>query len=170
VADIHLAIAFTRVIVQEDVFRILDALSAARYCLHDAGLEYGMIEGTLHLNARAPELVPFVGFETNLHRSAFVSKDAFAHIVVLSDALFNSHLQSTQHNGDESAPLISKHAIQKLYASYPPVLVPQIRLKTSQGFMSSFDSFFRSLLTLSMMLRRMYNEDSPLTPPPSATG
>lgn len=109
--DIHLAIAFTRVIVQEDVFRVLSTPSATRYRLHDACLKYGVIEGTLHLNTRAPELVPFGGFETNLHRSAFVSKNAFAHIVVLFDALFNSHLQSAQHDGDETAPSISKSAI-----------------------------------------------------------
>lgn len=57
-----------------------------------------------------------------------------------------------------------------MYAPYHPVLVPQIRSKSSQGFTLSFDSLFRSLLTLSMMLRRMYNEDNPLTPPPSVVG
>lgn len=146
---------------------IFGTSSVGRDCLQNASLQYRMIKSALNLNTRTLDFVPFVACDTNPQGMASVGKDALAHIVVLCDTLVDSHFESAQHDGDQAVPRISNHVIQELLDSYPPVLVPHIKSKRSHGLMLSFCSFLRSLLILSIILRRMYSDDKPRTPPPS---
>jgi hypothetical protein len=53
------------------------------------------------------------------------------------------------------------------YCAHPPVLVPPIKSKISQGSTWLSPEFFRASFSRFMILRRMNKVDRPRTPPPS---
>lgn len=89
------------------------------------------------------------------------------HCLVRYYALSNRHLQSTQHDcNDPDSCVNGCNIISKIdSATNPPVLVPPIKSKTSQG--RGVDSKPASSLIFSKIDSRIRSAESPRTPPPS---
>lgn len=97
----------------------------------------------------------------------WVAKYFLCKIAVSVLALAYTHLKATQHNSNQTVrELIEWKCMLSKGETFPPVLVPPIISKISQGSggVARFCSLWRRVINCS----RISSADSPRTPPPSA--